>query len=124
MGLKKEVFKNLFKEASTKKYPFQKIKPYERFRGKITFNKSECVGCGLCRAYCPAECIKLSWKKKKIMVKGVEHQKIIHPIDEINIGKCIQCGLCIDVCPVKCIWFTHEFELADKDKEKLISETV
>jgi len=54
----------------------------------------------------------------------VEYQKIIHPIDEINIGKCIRCGLCIDVCPVKCIWFTHEFELANRDKKKLISESV
>ena len=58
------------------------------------------------------------------MVRGVEHQKIVHPIDEIDIGKCIRCGLCVDVCPVDCIWFTQEFELSDKDKKRLISETV
>ena len=103
MGIKREALRNLFKEPSTKKYPFKKIKPQESFRGKITFDKKKCIGCALCRMYCPAGCIKLTWKKRKMMVKGVEHQKIIHPIDEINIGKCIRCGLCVDVCPVEAI---------------------
>ena len=124
MGIKSEALRNLFKEASTKKYPYKKITPHERFRGKITFDKSKCIGCALCRMYCPANCIKLTWKKSKFMVRGVEHQKIVHPIDEIDIGKCIRCGLCVDVCPVDCIWFTQEFELSDKDKKRLISETV
>ena len=124
MGINTEALKNLFSKPSTKKYPYERIKPYDRFRGKITFDKSKCIGCALCRMYCPAECIKLTWKKSKMMVKGIEHQKIVHPIDEIDIGKCIQCGQCMDVCPVKCIWFTQEFELANKDKKKLISESV
>ncbi len=124
MGIQSEALKNLFSKPSTKKYPYKEIKTYDRFRGKITFDKSKCIGCALCRMYCPAECIKLTWKKSKMMVKGIEHQKIVHPIDEIDIGKCISCGQCVDICPVKCIWFTQEFELANKDKEKLISESV
>ena len=124
MGIKKQALKNLLKKPSTKKYPYEKTKPHERFRGKITFDKSKCIGCALCRMYCPANAIKLTWKKSKFMVKGVEHQKIVHPIDEIDVGKCIRCGLCVDVCPVDCIWFTQEFELAEKNKKKLISETV
>ena len=35
MGIKKEVLQNLFKKPSTKEYPFKKIQPHERFRGKI-----------------------------------------------------------------------------------------
>lgn len=124
MGINSEALKNLFSEPSTKNYPYQKTKPFDRFRGKITFDKSKCIGCGLCRAYCPAECIKLSWRRSKFVVKGVEHQKIIHPIQEINIGKCISCGQCVDICPVKCMWFTQDFELANKNKEKLISESI
>ncbi len=124
MSIRKEVLENLFRKPSTQKYPYEEVKLQERFRGKIAFDKSKCIGCGLCRMYCPSECIKLTWKKKKMIANKVEYQKIIHPIDEINIGKCIRCGLCIDVCPVKCIWFTHEFELANRDKKKLISESV
>ena len=124
MGIKLEVLKNIFKKASTKGYPFKDLEPFERFRGKISFDKSKCIGCGLCRLYCPGGCIKLTWKKSKIIVKGVEHQKIIHPINEIDISKCLSCGMCVEVCPVKCIWFTKEFELAQKEKEKLISKTV
>jgi len=122
MGIKKEVLKNLFKKASTKDYPKKEIDSEDRFRGEITFDKKECIGCGLCRAFCPANAITLTWRKKKFVVRGVHHQKIVHPIHKIDTGKCIRCGLCVDVCPVKCIWFTSEFELADKDKKKLISK--
>ena len=121
MGIKSEALKNLFKKPATKRYPKEKIEPYPRFRGKIEFDRKKCTGCGLCRAYCPADAIKLTWKKKKITVRGVVHQIILHPIKSIDLGKCIRCGLCIDVCPADCIWFTNEFELADKDREKLFS---
>jgi NAD(P)H-quinone oxidoreductase subunit I len=123
MGIKLEALKNLFKKPSTTEYPFKKTEPHERFRGRITFDKSKCIGCALCRMYCPANCIKLTWKKEKFMVKGIEHQKIVHPIHEIDFSKCIRCGNCVDICPVDCIWFTQDFELADSDKNKLISKT-
>ncbi len=121
MGIKIEALKNLFKKPSTKNYPKEEIDTQDRFRGEITFDKKECIGCGLCRAICPSDAITLTWRKKKFRVRGVEHQKIVHPIHKIDVGKCIRCGLCEDVCPVDCIWFTSKFELADKDKEKLVS---
>ncbi|MEM5793462.1 MAG: 4Fe-4S dicluster domain-containing protein [Candidatus Aenigmatarchaeota archaeon] len=119
-----EEIRNFFRKPPTKRYPFGDFKPHERFRGKISFDKSKCIGCAMCRMYCPSGAIKLTWKIKKIIVNNVQHQKIIHPIYQINIGKCIRCGMCVDVCPVKCIWFTKEFELSEKNKENFILETV
>ena len=41
-----------------------------------------CVGCGLCREYCPREAIRL--------VDGYA---------EIDQSRCDRCGVCIDTCP-------------------------
>lgn len=121
MGIKLEAIKNLLKNPVTIAYPGQKANLQEKFRGKVTFDKSKCIGCGLCRAFCPSECIRLGFRKQKMLVNNLEHQKAMHPIKSIDAGKCIRCGMCIDICPVKCIWFSKDFELADKDKNNFVN---
>lgn len=120
MGVVIEALKNLFKKPSTRKYPKEKVKPSERYRGKITFDKKGCTGCGLCKMVCPTNAITLGRKIKKIKVGKITHKQITHPIESIDIGKCVTCGLCVEICPPKVISFTKEFELANKDRKKLI----
>lgn len=120
MGVIIEVLKSLFKKPSTRKYPKEKVKPPKRFRGKITFDKKGCTACGLCRMICPTNAITLGRKIKVIKVGKIIHKQIMHPIESIDIGKCVSCGLCVEICPAKVISFTNEFELADKDRKKLI----
>ena len=49
----------------TVQYPEQKMPVYPRFRGKHKLNRFEdtglekCVGCSLCAAACPADCIRV-----------------------------------------------------------------
>lgn len=111
LSVVKEVLSNLFKKSITRKYPFEKRKPYERFRGKITIDYSKCVGCGLCARYCPALAITMQFFE-------VHGKKLRRPI--VRIYECISCGQCALVCPRKAISFTHDFELATFNKYELV----
>ena len=64
---------------------------------KISYN---CIGCGLCEAVCPKQCIKIE-ERYNIGLLPV--------VDEI---KCIDCGLCVKTCPTN--------RLNDKENIKLI----
>ncbi len=103
MGVLKEIIINFFKEPFTELHPFVKKKPKERFRGRILYEADRCIGCRLCEKYCPVKAVDFHEKGR---------------ID-FDMGKCIYCGLCRDVCPVKCIHYTHAFEYASSNKEKL-----
>ena len=57
-------FKQLFKKPITQQYPDYKRPLYPRFRGRHRLNRFEnglekCVGCSLCAAACPADCIRV-----------------------------------------------------------------
>jgi len=120
MGIMLEALRSMLGKASTRKYPKQKFKPYPKFRGRLIVNARECTGCGLCRMVCPTGAIRLKRKSKIMKVGKLEYRVIIHPINSIDIGRCMLCGLCVDICPPKVIEFTNDFELATKDKKKLI----
>ncbi|MBP1700858.1 MAG: dehydrogenase subunit [Deltaproteobacteria bacterium] len=51
-----------FSKPITVQYPEEKVPPAKRWRGIQYFEKDErgktkCVGCGLCMAVCPSQCI-------------------------------------------------------------------
>jgi len=126
-----ELLKQLFKKPATNVFPFTyypdsilkllekvekgeaKINPPveipKNFRGKIVYDRDECIGCKLCIKVCPAEAIEFIPDKKKI---------------RIHLDHCIFCSQCNDICPVKCLNMSEEFLLADTDRlsSKLIVE--
>lgn len=55
---------------------------------KINF-KSQCSGCGVCAAVCPARCLTMKTDK----------EGFLYP--ECDSEKCIKCGLCEKSCPVR-----------------------
>lgn len=112
MKVLKKALANLFKKPITIQYP--EVTPHipERFRGRPEFFKDKCIGCGLCGMICPSKAIKLGRKRERVIVKGIIHQHLRHPIESIDLGKCIYCGHCAEICPSDAIEITKEFELA------------
>ena len=126
-----ELLKQLFKKPATNVFPvtyypdsilklLEKVEKGEakinppveipkNFRGKIVYDRDECIGCKLCIKVCPAEAIEFIPDKKKI---------------KIHIDHCIFCSQCNDICPKDCLNMSEEFLLADADRlsSKLIVE--
>lgn len=78
-------------------------------RGKLTYNREICTGCGLCMKVCPAHAIE----QVVYPAQGDERpQKRIR----IYVGNCIFCGQCIDICAKKALNHSSEFLLAAEDR--------
>jgi len=110
MAMLLEVFRHLFKKRATLMYPFgdrEKIPVPEGLRGKISFNRDLCIGCGLCARFCPSGAAEL-----------VEDEKGKRPI--FHIDRCLFCAQCEEVCPRKAITLTKTFEIAGFDRSNLV----
>ncbi len=103
MGLYRDVLKNLLSKPFTRRYPKEKLEPFDKFRGRIVYLSKKCIGCMKCVRNCPAHAIMFR-KKGDI---------------DFNMGQCIYCGLCVDICPVGAIKWSQEFEFSDRDKKRL-----
>lgn len=76
----------------------------ERFRGKLTYDKSACIGCLLCIRVCPGGVITSTEERKA----------------SFNISRCIFCGQCVEICPKGAIKMSSQFEVVTYDKNGLL----
>ncbi|GAB4113132.1 MAG: hypothetical protein Kow00103_04450 [Candidatus Caldatribacteriota bacterium] len=119
-----ELLKQLFKKPATNLFPIAyypesvldllarvekgevKVNPPvevpDKFRGKITYQREDCIGCKLCIKVCPSQAIEFLPEQKKI---------------KIHIDHCIFCSQCNDICPKDCLHMSEEFLLADTDRK-------
>ncbi|MHB8881483.1 MAG: NADH-quinone oxidoreductase subunit NuoI [Thermodesulfovibrionales bacterium] len=107
-------FRTLFKSPVTRRYP--KVKPVVAagYRGLHALAKDEdgkmkCVGCGLCGAYCPSQCIHI------YTAEGEDNKKIVERY-EVDVLRCIFCGFCVEACPFGAISLSEHYEYADYTK--------
>ncbi|MEM1509743.1 MAG: 4Fe-4S binding protein [Thermofilaceae archaeon] len=107
MVILKDMLWNLFKKRATIMYPEERSDPPDSFRGKLGFNRNECIGCGLCRRVCPASAIEME-----------DNGKGVRPI--FHIERCIYCYLCIEVCPTKAIKPRKEYAVVAFKKSDLV----
>ena len=72
----------------------------------------KCVGCSLCAAACPADCIRVvaAENTPENRVSAGERYARIY---EINISRCIFCGYCELACPFDAITLGNEFEISE-----------
>ncbi len=109
----------------TIEYPEEKTPVYPRFRGRHKLQRFEdtglekCVGCSLCAAACPADCIRVvaAENTPEHQVSAGERYASVY---EINMTRCIFCGYCEVACPFDAITMGHDFELSDYTRSDLI----
>jgi len=109
----------------TIQYPEEKVPVYPRFRGRHKLHRFEdtglekCVGCSLCAAACPADCIRVvaAENTPENRVSAGERYAAVY---EINLSRCIFCGYCEIACPFDAITMGHDYEMADYDRDDLI----
>ena len=98
-------------KPNTVLYPYQKLNLPPTYRGKHTLDFRRCIGCSNCVQICPNDCM---WMEK---LEDPELGKIERP--GIDMGRCLFCGLCVEVCPTVAIHETVEFELADRNRDRI-----
>jgi NADH-quinone oxidoreductase subunit I len=111
--------------VDTVQYPEEKIPVYPRFRGRHQLHRFEdsglekCVGCSLCAAACPSDCIRVvaAENTPEHRVSAGERYAAVY---EINLSRCIFCGYCEIACPFDAITMGHEYELSDANRSDLI----
>jgi NADH-quinone oxidoreductase subunit I len=114
----------------TVQYPEEKTPVYPRFRGRHKLHRFEssdpahpglekCVGCSLCAAACPSDCIRVvaAENTPENRVSAGERYAAVY---EINLSRCIFCGYCEVACPFDAITMGHDYELSDYDRTDLI----
>jgi len=125
MGLTLRYF---FSRPVTVQYPDEPVQLYPRFRGRHQLLRYEdgpyeglerCIGCALCAAYCPTQCIYVKAGENKDGVRRSPGERYAE-IYEINLLRCMFCGYCEEACPTGAIVMGREFALADYQREKLI----
>ena len=117
-------FRQIFRKPITQQYPEYKRPVYPRFRGRHRLHKHEnglekCVGCSLCAAACPADCIRVVAEENTAENRVSAGERYAR-IYEINMSRCIFCGYCELACPFDAITLGNEFEIAEYSRDDLI----
>ena len=117
-------FRQIFRKPITQQYPEYKRPVYPRFRGRHRLWKHEnglekCVGCSLCAAACPADCIRVVAEENTAENRVSAGERYAR-IYEINMSRCIFCGYCELACPFDAITLGNEFEIAEYSRDDLI----
>jgi NADH-quinone oxidoreductase subunit I len=121
----KTTLARVFEGPMTIEYPEEKTPVYPRFRGRHKLHRFEdtglekCVGCSLCAAACPADCIRVvaAENDPADRVSAGERYAAVY---EINLSRCIFCGYCEVACPFDAITMGHDYEMADYNRSDLI----
>jgi NADH-quinone oxidoreductase subunit I len=135
----KTTFGRMIEKPVTIEYPEQKTPVYPRFRGRHKLHRFEdipsdegmsgggdsraglekCVGCSLCAAACPADCIRVvaAENTPEHRVSAGERYAEVY---EINLSRCIFCGYCEVACPFDAITMGHDYEMSDYTRSDLI----
>ena len=117
-------FRHLFRKPVTQQFPEYKRPVYPRFRGRHRLHRHEnglekCVGCSLCAAACPADCIRVVAAENTPEERYSAGERYAR-IYEINMSRCIFCGYCELACPFDAITLGHDYELAEMSRDALV----
>ena len=117
-------FRNMLGKTTTEAYPDAPATLMPRYRGIHVLHRDDgglekCVGCFLCSAACPANCIYIEAAENtdaQRISAGERYAKVYN----IDYSRCIFCGYCVEACPTDAITHGHGFELASFNASNLI----
>ena len=104
---------HLRRRPVTVQYPYEKLIPSERYRGRIHYEFDKCIACEVCVRVCPINLPVVDW----VMNKETKKKELRNY--SIDFGVCIFCGNCVEYCPTNCLSMTEEYELATFDRHNL-----
>lgn len=111
-------FDHMRRRPVTVQYPYEKLIPSERYRGRIHFEFDKCIACEVCVRVCPINLPVVDWEfNKDAKKKELKHYSI-------DFGVCIFCGNCVEYCPTNCLSMTEEYELSSFDRHELNYDNV
>ncbi|MDJ0726277.1 MAG: NAD(P)H-quinone oxidoreductase subunit I [Prochloraceae cyanobacterium] len=111
-------FDHMQRRPVTVQYPYEKVIPSERYRGRIHYEFDKCIACEVCVRVCPINLPVVDWEfDKKSKKKKLNHYSI-------DFGVCIFCGNCVEYCPTNCLSMTEEYELSSFDRHELNYDNV
>ena len=111
-------FDHLRRRPITVQYPYEKLIPSERYRGRIHFEFDKCLACEVCVRVCPINLPVVDW----VMNKATKKKELRNY--SIDFGACIFCGNCVEYCPTNCLSMTEEYELSAFDRHSLNFDNV
>ena len=106
-------FDHLRRRPVTVQYPYEKLIPSERYRGRIHYEFDKCIACEVCVRVCPINLPVVDW----VMNKATKKKELRNY--SIDFGVCIFCGNCVEYCPTNCLSMTEEYELSAFDRHSL-----
>ena len=111
-------FDHMRRRPITVQYPYEKLIPSERYRGRIHYEFDKCIACEVCVRVCPINLPVVDW----VMNKETKKKELRNY--SIDFGVCIFCGNCVEYCPTNCLSMTEEYELAAFDRHNLNFDNV
>ncbi len=116
--------RTMFRKTTTESFPDAPPTVQPRYRGIHVLQRDEhgyekCVGCFLCAAACPANCIYIEAAENTAANRisaGERYAKTYN----IDYSRCIFCGYCVEACPTDAITHGHSIELAPYNINALI----
>ena len=111
-------FDHMRRRPITVQYPYEKLIPSERYRGRIHYEFDKCIACEVCVRVCPINLPVVDW----VMNKETKKKDLRNY--SIDFGVCIFCGNCVEYCPTNCLSMTEEYELASFDRHSLNFDNV
>src|SRR3989442_1102761 len=117
-------FRNMLRKPVTENYPHEPVHFQPRYRGIHVLHRDEnglekCVGCFLCSAACPANCIYIE-AAENTDTNRISAGERYASVYNIDYSRCIFCGYCVEACPTDAITHGHGFELAPYDINSLV----
>jgi hydrogenase-4 component H len=88
-------------------YPFSPRPPEAGFRGHVSVDPEQCIGCGGCANVCTPRAI--------VVTDPSQEMRVV----EFFLERCTYCGRCAEVCQEKAVTLTDQFETATNDVNDL-----